>query len=212
LALGYEGDDVEKLLELCNKNSKLESLLNRWDMQAYDQNVRLLLDQKTGLETLLLGASESDSSFNAFINSSLNRRVGWNGLLQLAVSSHLFDENSPLAQQAQQLKLNNHAIYLSRLGEHTAALNTAKRAAEIYEKLALASPAAYEPDLAMSLNNLANRYSNAGEHTAALSAAKRAVAVYGKLYQAIPAAYERTYTIAKRTLQQIEAKAKSKLI
>ena len=52
---------------------------------------------------------------------------------------------------------------MSQTGDRQAALSPARRAAEIYEKLAQDNPVAYLPDLAMSLNNLAIRLSETGD-------------------------------------------------
>jgi tetratricopeptide (TPR) repeat protein len=60
----------------------------------------------------------------------------------------------------------------------------------VYERLAQANPAAYEPDLALSLTNLSNRLAETGERSGGLQAIQRAVAVYERLAQANPAAYE----------------------
>jgi glycosyltransferase involved in cell wall biosynthesis len=62
--------------------------------------------------------------------------------------------------------LNDLAIALSYLGDaesRAAALLCAREAVEMRRTLAVAQPAAYLPDLAMSLNNLANRLSEKGD-------------------------------------------------
>jgi tetratricopeptide (TPR) repeat protein len=85
---------------------------------------------------------------------------------------------------------NNLGSLYSDLGRHEEALEPAKRAVEIYERLARKNPDAYENDLAMSLNNLGSLYSNLGRHEEALEPAKRAVEIRERLARKNPDAYE----------------------
>ncbi len=203
LNLGHGNADVQSLLQLCSNNAKLSNLIQRWDMLAYDQHVRLELDRPNGIEALLIDACAKGVEFKTAINQAVSQHNTWNGLSQLATSSYQHDEGATSAQQAG--ALNNHAVDLANAGDSKAALSTAQRAVAIREKLTLASPAAYEPDLAMSLNNLANCYSSVGDHSAALSTAQRAVDIFKKYYVLHPAAFERSYTIAQRVLERLEA-------
>ena len=65
----------------------------------------------------------------------------------------------------------------------------AREAVELYRGLAVASPQAYAPDLALSLNNLAAFLSEVGERNEALEAAREAVELYRGLAEASPQAY-----------------------
>ncbi|MBI5581651.1 MAG: ATP-binding protein, partial [Deltaproteobacteria bacterium] len=86
---------------------------------------------------------------------------------------------------------NNLCLCLSNSGQRREALEAAKRAVEIYERLAAANPQAFESDLAMSLNNLGSLYSGLGQRREALEAAKRAVEICERLAAANPQAFER---------------------
>jgi hypothetical protein len=61
---------------------------------------------------------------------------------------------------------------------------------EIYGRLAAASPARYEPDLAESLNNLSNHLGVSGDPQGALDAIREAVEIYRRLAAASPVRYE----------------------
>jgi len=97
---------------------------------------------------------------------------------------------SPEADDERARLFNNQGGYLSTGGRREKALDAAARAVSIYDRLAAANPAAYEPALAASLNNLGNRYNDLGRRAEALAAAKRAVSIRERLAAAEPAAYE----------------------
>ena len=59
---------------------------------------------------------------------------------------------------------------MSEAGDRQGALSPARRAAEIYEKLAQDNPAAYLPDLAMSLGTLGDVLKAADDSPRAISA------------------------------------------
>jgi len=59
----------------------------------------------------------------------------------------------------------------------------------IRRRLAAATPAAYEPDLASSLNNLSIRMAEVGRRDEALAAIEEAVAIRRRLAAAQPAAF-----------------------
>jgi hypothetical protein len=69
-------------------------------------------------------------------------------------------------------------------------LTLTSRLADHLRDLAMADPAAYEPDLASALNNLSVRLGEAGQREDGLSASQEAVQVYRRLAAANPAAYE----------------------
>ncbi|MGA9363500.1 MAG: tetratricopeptide repeat-containing protein [Bacteroidota bacterium] len=86
--------------------------------------------------------------------------------------------------------LNNLSIRLSDVGDRRGALDAIKEAVEIRRRLAVANPAAFEPNLATSLNNLSGRLSDVGDRRGALDAIKEAVETYRRLAAANPAAFE----------------------
>ena len=85
--------------------------------------------------------------------------------------------------------LNNLGIRLSGLGRREEALAATGEAVEIYRRLAVARPDAFEPDLAMSLNNLGAELSGLGRREEALAATEEAVDIYRRLAEANPAAF-----------------------
>ena len=95
-------------------------------------------------------------------------------------------ENLDLRSEAYlQLSLALHAQ-----GKRDRASGAAANSVEIRRRLAHASPAVYEPDLAGSLSNFASFQSETGDRTGALTTALEAVEIYRRLARANPAAYE----------------------
>ena len=194
----------DHLLQLIQPLKEVErvSLLNRWNMLGYDQSVRLGLNPKSSLETLLTEMSDKSSIFASYFFDALSTSTRWTGVAWLAVHLHTKQPKTDnLALEAQ--RLHNAAVDLSAIGERDAALVAAKRAVEIYERLVKTNAAAYEPDLAASLNNVASFYSDVGDRDAALVAAKRAVEIYERLVKTYSAAFKQNLEIAKRTLNRI---------
>jgi hypothetical protein len=72
----------------------------------------------------------------------------------------------------------------------------ATKVAAGYERLAGASPAVHEPDLASALGNLSIRLSDIGKQEDALKANLRAVAIYERLVEADPAVHEPDLALA----------------
>ena len=132
-------------------------------------------------------ASSLDGAQARHVEASLPRFSVLLTGLRVAVARRVLETAEDEAEEAR--ALNNLAIRLSETGDRQAALSPARRAAEIYEKLAQDNPAAYLPDLASSLNNLATFLSETGDRQAALSPARRAAEIYEKLAQDNPAAY-----------------------
>jgi hypothetical protein len=113
------------------------------------------------------------------------------GLRPLAVAVWRTLANANRGDEATEaLYLSNLSVHLAETGERSGGLQAIQRAVAVYERLAQANPAAYEPDLALSLTNLSNRLAETGERSGGLQAIQRAVAVYERLAQANPAAYE----------------------
>ena len=95
-------------------------------------------------------------------------------------------ENLDLRSEAYlQLSLALHAQ-----GKRDRALGAAANSVEIRRRLAHASPAVYEPDLAGSLSNFASFQSATGDRAGALSTALEAVKIFRRLAHVSPAAYE----------------------
>ncbi len=86
--------------------------------------------------------------------------------------------------------LNNLSTARASLGDAAGALGAIREAVEIYRRLAVASPARYEPDLASSLNNLSVRLGDVGDSAGALDAIREAVEFFRRLVAANPARYE----------------------
>ena len=86
--------------------------------------------------------------------------------------------------------LNNLSVARSSVGASSGALEAIREAVEIRRRLAAASPARYEPDLALNLNNLSNRLGEVGDTAGALDAIREAVAIRRRLASASSARYE----------------------
>ena len=74
------------------------------------------------------------------------------------------------------------------------------KAIEIYEQLAKANPAAYEPNLAISYNNLGILYKDTQRFAEAEEYYNKAIEIYGRLAEANPAAYEPNLAISYNNL------------
>ncbi len=86
--------------------------------------------------------------------------------------------------------LTNLSTARASVGDTAGALDAIEAAVEIRRRLAAASPARYEPGLAMSLNNLSNRMGEVGDAAGALEAIREAVEIRRRLAVASPARYE----------------------
>jgi len=87
------------------------------------------------------------------------------------------------------LRLTASVIFAEN-GNYKRAMKISEEITSIYQRLATANPAAYEPDLAASLNNLAIRYSESGRRNEAIAPAEKARDIYERLATENPAAYE----------------------
>ncbi|PLX93416.1 MAG: hypothetical protein C0620_07650 [Desulfuromonas sp.] len=87
------------------------------------------------------------------------------------------------------LRLTASVIFAEN-GNYKRAMKISEEITSIYQRLATANPAAYEPDLAASLNNLAIRYSESGRRNEAIAPAEKAVAIRKRLASENPSAYE----------------------
>ena len=175
------------------------SLLQRWNMHAYDQTVRLALGRPqdiNSLESGLMDAAKQDATFAMVLKFASTSQRAWSGLTRLLVSVSAPHELATASAENEEAsasragELNNFAVNLAQAGDVRAALVPAQEAVDLYRRLAQANAAAYEPDLAMSLNNLANRLAEDGQLAAALVAAQEAVDLYRRLAQANAAAHE----------------------
>jgi tetratricopeptide (TPR) repeat protein len=99
--------------------------------------------------------------------------------------------------QVPDLKDDRRAAILANLSnrlsdgkDHAAALAASQEAVEIRRRLAEATPARFQPDLAGSYNNLSNCLSDAGDHAAALAAIQEAVEIRRRLAEANPARFQ----------------------
>ena len=86
--------------------------------------------------------------------------------------------------------LTNLSVARASVGDNVGALEAIREAVDIYRRLAPASPARYEPDLAQSMNNLSNTLSEVGDAPAALEAIREAVEIRRRLAAASPERYE----------------------
>ncbi len=86
--------------------------------------------------------------------------------------------------------LNNLSTGLDDIGDTAGALEAIKEAVDLYRKLAAASPARFELDLAMSLNNVSVFLSNTGDTAVALEVSKEASDLYRRLAATSPARFE----------------------
>ena len=114
------------------------------------------------------------------------------------LASHMLGHTTDLAARA-----HIHATLdwrLANAGLHQAALAAAQESLVLYRRLAEASPAAHEPNLAMSLNNLGNRLAEAGYRQEALVPAQEAAALYRRLAKASPAAHEPNFAMSLSNL------------
>ena len=87
-------------------------------------------------------------------------------------------------------RFTNLSVARASVGDNAGALEAIREAVEICRRLAAASPARYEPDLAGSLINLSNGLSAVGDAPAALEASREAVEIFRRLAAASPARYE----------------------
>ena len=87
------------------------------------------------------------------------------------------------------MSLNNVGTFYSYLGHREKALEAAKRAVEIYERLAERNPDAFEPDLAMSFGALGSISRNAGSTHEAQKAFHRGIHAIRRLFLMHPRAF-----------------------
>jgi Tfp pilus assembly protein PilF len=87
-------------------------------------------------------------------------------------------------------EVSNLAVACFQVGQHDQALQFAKQALAIREKLAQARPERFEPDFAQSLANYAEFLAAQGQLDQALQFAKQALVIREKLAQAKPERFE----------------------
>ncbi|MEM6915367.1 MAG: tetratricopeptide repeat protein, partial [Verrucomicrobiota bacterium] len=105
------------------------------------------------------------------------------------VLSSLLGVDSEIGETEEARIQNSLAVYFGELGKRDEALESARRAVEIRERLTESKPDAFLPDLAVSLNNLSNRLSDVGQRDEALEFARRAVEIYERLAESKPDAF-----------------------
>lgn len=111
--------------------------------------------------------------------------VHWTAILYETL---LKEEDQTEAERAH--LYNNLGIAYSISGRREEAIEATERAVEIGERLAVSTPAAYEPDLAASLDNLGIMYNALGRREEALKITERAVEIYDRLTASNPVTYE----------------------
>jgi tetratricopeptide (TPR) repeat protein len=99
--------------------------------------------------------------------------------------NHSMDDRSALGSTLQNLSMAHF-----QLGNSADALEFAKQALDIHERVAKDKPERFEPDLAGSLNNYANRLTEIGETTQALVFSKQALHIYERLAKNKPERFE----------------------
>lgn len=81
------------------------------------------------------------------------------------------------------MTLRNYASRLAETGQLAQALDYAKRALDIYERLASNRPKRFEPEWAMSLNSYASRLADIGKLQGALACTRKALTIFEQLAQ-----------------------------
>lgn len=170
--------------------------LNRLNMLAYDQTVRLGLrppEDGHRLERVVCTWAEAQTELLIALGLGLDQRSSWPGLswLASAVSQRQVATLAPDATDAQRAGgLNNLAVRLRETGDWAGALTSSQEAVAIYRRLVQSNPVTYEANLAMSLNNLASYLSGTGDRAGALAPSLESVGICRRLVQANPGAYE----------------------
>lgn len=170
--------------------------LNRLHMLAYDQTVRLAAcspDAGHSVERLLQCWAGLEPTLEEALESGLNARAQWVAFARMAVflgRKALTDRGCTMSDEQRARALNNLANSMSETGDRQGALVPSTESVHIYQKLAKANPAAFEPFWAQSLNNLANQLNETGNYRDALAPAMHAVRIYERLVQTNPAVYE----------------------
>ena len=163
--------------------------LERLGRLSHDAEVVLGL-RKNRMSTWLVSAFETQGDRCLCAAPAVVKEPLALGLRPLAVVVWRTLADNAADDEQKALCLNNLSNRLSDAGDAPGALEAIKEAVEIYRRLAAASPARYEPDLAASLNNLSNRLGDAGDAPGALEAIREAVDFYRRLAAASPARYE----------------------
>ncbi|MEU5671923.1 tetratricopeptide repeat protein [Micromonospora sp. NPDC047753] len=89
---------------------------------------------------------------------------------------------------------------LSNAGRHTEAVVAARKATDLYRRMAELHPDTYLPHLAGSLNNLGVFVSNLGRYEEALGLTREAATIYGQLTETDPAAHARNFAASLNNL------------
>jgi tetratricopeptide (TPR) repeat protein len=108
-----------------------------------------------------------------------------------ALARRLYDTPPATADAAQRAhRLDNLSVRLSALGRRHDALIASTQAVEVYQRLAAADSAAFEPDLARALSNFGIRLSALSRWQDAVLATTEAVGVYRRLAATNRTAFE----------------------
>ena len=86
--------------------------------------------------------------------------------------------------------LTGYSVSLYRNGRNAEALDYARQALEIHQRLVKNNPNRFDPQLALSWNNYANRLSDAGRNAEALNHARQALEIHQRLAQKSPDRFE----------------------
>jgi tetratricopeptide (TPR) repeat protein len=105
--------------------------------------------------------------------------------------NHSMDDRSALGSTLQNLSMAHF-----QLGNSADALEFAKQALDIHERVAKDKPERFEPDLAGSLNNYANRLTEIGETTQALVFSKQALHIHERLAKDKPERFEPNWAMS----------------
>jgi tetratricopeptide (TPR) repeat protein len=191
--------------------------LNRLQMLAYDQTVRLGLRTSQDshcLEWVMFSWAQACPEFRAALGRGFDRRSSWPGLLQLAaeVARRQLVELSTDATLAHRAQiLNNLAIGLKDTGDWTGAIAAAQEAVTIGRNLVHANAPAYASLHAVGLATLAGILSETDDSSKALAPAQQAVAIFESLARTNPLAYEAAFASSLNSLAVILRKCGDRL-
>ncbi len=170
-------------------------------LAALDRDDRALDDVTEAVEILSSGAADGD---RPTVDADLAAALDSLGLRLSGVGRH--EEGARAAQRAVTLyeqvagtergrlglagALANLAVIQARLGRPRDALATARRAEEIWRRLAADAPAVFRPELAVVLNTLGLRYADAHEYDRAVRTGREAVELLRDLVRVNAPAFE----------------------
>lgn len=123
--------------------------------------------------------------------------------IRLQIDQPKLDSGQPSSRWFRAYLMTSLGGFYSALGHCKEALEVARRAVEIYERLSAKNPDAFEPDLASSLNNLGLFYSELKLHQEAFGAVQRAVEICERLSERISDRFEPDLAMSMGTLDSI---------